>query len=265
MSTGRLTFLYPPLLRVAVRGGASQPPFGGATVTGLVKQKSSFARRHGKAVEPQPLQKPTETPEPPVNINESQAERVEKVAAAAAAAAAEPKTEMEQAALPVTNSTSTTTPTTPTNQSNTSTGKASATSTSTTTNKAVEVETSEEERARTTRDDAKQSGPLEAVLHMQAPEKVAKQHPSMSPPPYVHHFDSYSLVKQLQDAGYTQSQATTAMKGIRGALAKNLDVAQASLVSKSDVENVGRQWPFSLVIGALGARVLLFGDCSVDM
>ena len=82
-------------------------------------------------------------------------------------------------------------------------------------------------------------GPLEAVLHMEPPQKVARQHPAMSPPPYVHHFDSYSLVKQLQDGGYSPDQAIEAMKGIRALLAQNLDVAQESLVSKSDVENVG--------------------------
>ncbi|PFH55783.1 hypothetical protein XA68_17623 [Ophiocordyceps unilateralis] len=67
--------------------------------------------------------------------------------------------------------------------------------------------------------------------------KKTRCQPQMAAPPYVHHFDSYSLVKQLQGGGYTQQQATTAMKGIRTLLAQNLDVAQESLVSKSDVEN----------------------------
>ncbi|OAQ89336.1 hypothetical protein VFPFJ_05745 [Purpureocillium lilacinum] len=79
------------------------------------------------------------------------------------------------------------------------------------------------------------SGPLDEVLLMQAPEHTPPQHPHMSPPPYVHHFDSYSLVKQLQEGGYSQEQATTAMKAIRTLLAQNLDVAQKSLVSKRDV------------------------------
>ncbi|KAF4507472.1 hypothetical protein G6O67_003964 [Ophiocordyceps sinensis] len=78
--------------------------------------------------------------------------------------------------------------------------------------------------------------PSRRVL-MEPPERVARQHPHMAPPPYVHHFDSYSLVKQLQQGGYTPEQATTAMKGIRTLLAHNLDGAQQSLVSKSNVEN----------------------------
>ena len=93
-------------------------------------------------------------------------------------------------------------------------------------------------KTRQARDDAKSSGPLEAVLHMEPPAQVAKQHPTMSAKPYVHHFDSYSLVKQLQDGGYSPRQAIESMKGIRALLAQNLDVAQESLVSKSDVENV---------------------------
>ncbi|EPE10125.1 moz protein represents a chromatin-associated acetyltransferase [Ophiostoma piceae UAMH 11346] len=61
--------------------------------------------------------------------------------------------------------------------------------------------------------------------------------PHLVPPPYVHHFDSYSLVRQLEAGGYKQEQAITAMKGVRLLLAQNLEVAQSSLVSKSDVEN----------------------------
>ena len=61
--------------------------------------------------------------------------------------------------------------------------------------------------------------------------------PHLHPPPYVHHFDSYSLVKQLSGGNYTLSQAITIMKAVRGLLSVNLDVAQSGLVSKADVEN----------------------------
>ncbi|PHH72581.1 hypothetical protein CDD82_5908 [Ophiocordyceps australis] len=74
----------------------------------------------------------------------------------------------------------------------------------------------------------------------------------MAPPPYVHHFDSYSLVKQLHGGGYSEAQATTAMKGIRALLAQNLDVAQQSLVSKSDVENT---YLFSAACSELSAEI----------
>jgi len=103
-------------------------------------------------------------------------------------------------------------------------------------------------------------GPMDTILHMGpppssgtpsvsfAPESAESDPPRdlgsrhkfgthLHPPPYVHHFDSYSLVKQLSSGGYTTNQSITSMKAVRGLLAANLDVAQSELVSKSDVEN----------------------------
>ncbi|KAG6004292.1 hypothetical protein E4U21_001189 [Claviceps maximensis] len=73
------------------------------------------------------------------------------------------------------------------------------------------------------------------LLRMPLPDKT--QHPHMTPPPYVHHFDSYSMVRLLEEGGYTRDQAVSSMKAIRTILAGNLQVAQKSLVSKGDVEN----------------------------
>lgn len=95
----------------------------------------------------------------------------------------------------------------------------------------------------------KNTTPMETILYMEPPpsdhttrlltdpDNGNGRPPHLQPPPYVHHFDSYSLVKQLSTGGYTLPQAITAMKAVRGLLASNLDVAQAGLVSKSDVEN----------------------------
>lgn len=85
----------------------------------------------------------------------------------------------------------------------------------------------------------KQGGPMEAVLHM--PPPASTSHPHISASPYVHNFDTYTLVKQLETGGYSKDQATTAMKAIRRLLAHHLEVAQEGLVSKSDVDNVSRQ------------------------
>lgn len=94
------------------------------------------------------------------------------------------------------------------------------------------------------KDAPKMSDKLDSVFYMGAPEKLSSSSaPSMSPPNYVHHFDSYSLVKQLQEGGYSNDQAITLMKAVRALLAHNLDMAQERLVSKSDVENV--RWPQS--------------------
>lgn len=82
---------------------------------------------------------------------------------------------------------------------------------------------------------------LEKVFHMQAPASIeGEEHkpPHLHTPPYVHHFDSYSLVKDLEKGEFTGDQSITIMKAVRGLLALNLDVAKEGLVSKSDVENV---------------------------
>ncbi|KAK0732812.1 hypothetical protein B0T21DRAFT_402861 [Apiosordaria backusii] len=58
---------------------------------------------------------------------------------------------------------------------------------------------------------------------------------------YIHHFDSYSLVKHLSspptNPNYTLPQSIALMKAIRALLAHNLDNAQSGLVSRSDVDN----------------------------
>lgn len=90
------------------------------------------------------------------------------------------------------------------------------------------------------------SGPMEAVLHIPPPEML--HHPHISTPPYVHHFDSYSLVKELEAGGYSKDQAITIMKAIRGQLAQHLDIAQEGLVSKSDVDNVSALSRVGLVL-----------------
>lgn len=61
--------------------------------------------------------------------------------------------------------------------------------------------------------------------------------PHISTPPYVHHFDTYSLVRRLEEGGWTQEQAVTLMKAVRLILSGNMDLARNGLVSKSNVEN----------------------------
>lgn len=81
--------------------------------------------------------------------------------------------------------------------------------------------------------------PLEKVLQMPAPTSADKaKPPHLETPPYVHHFDTYTLVKDLGKGGFTQDQSITVMKAVRSLLAANLELAREGLVSKSDVENV---------------------------
>ncbi|KAJ4268724.1 hypothetical protein NW762_002792 [Fusarium torreyae] len=210
-AAARLTFLSPQVLR-----GLRVKP---RAATGFARHRGTFARRRGKAVEPQPLQTDT-TPK----LNTSHALNP------GTATLSEPsKTATEESPQPT--SSDKAAPTSETQPTESTDGKPQS----------KEGESSKEERARLAREEAKQSGPLEAILHMEPPETTkpttTRPGPAMCPPPYVHHFDSYSLVRQLQDGGYSQEQATTSMKAIRTLLAENLDIAQSTLVSKSDVEN----------------------------
>jgi len=210
-------------------------PVGGIASSGP-RWNSSFAPRVGKAVAPEG---PGEKPLPPPPEKELKQE--------------EQKGEKEQKegnstvkSMVATEPPPTTEPTPEDKTAQNSGAKDRTSSESTTTEQTEGTEAGA---------DSKQSGSLKDVLlHMDPPPRgKTRQLPHMTPPPYVHHFDSYSLVKQLQDGGYTQAQAITAMKAIRALLAQNLDRAQESLVSKSDVEN--ESYLFSAACSELGQEI----------
>ncbi|KAF2878527.1 hypothetical protein BDV95DRAFT_479233 [Massariosphaeria phaeospora] len=80
--------------------------------------------------------------------------------------------------------------------------------------------------------------PMETVLHMPSPqEEEQRKPPHLITPPYVHHFDTYGLVKGLAKSGFTPDQSITIMKGLRSVLTDNMKLARDGLVSKSNVEN----------------------------
>ncbi|KAF6793059.1 MOZ protein represents a chromatin-associated acetyltransferase [Colletotrichum sojae] len=278
MSATRLTFLYPHLFRTTVRATetsaarrtcgrraaeASRSRGYAAFAPTSEARQSGFAPRHGKGIEPVTIesQKTGGAAAAPAPAPAAGKQEVPPAAAAAAAAAvaaaASPNTSSAGTASkgsgkPAANNAN--------NANNATTNtESSENTTGTTGTTAAQAQPAEEASGeakaakKEARDQAKKSGPLEAILHMGPPEEVAKQHPHMSPPPYVHHFDSYSLVKQLGGGGYTEEQAITAMKAIRALLAHNLDVAQESLVSKSDVEN--ETYLFRAACSELGTEV----------
>ena len=81
---------------------------------------------------------------------------------------------------------------------------------------------------------------LDMVLQIPSPSEEkgkTERHPHLEASPYEHHFDTYSLVQDLIQHGFTEDQAVTVMKAIRLMLAVNLDIAKDGLVSKSDTEN----------------------------
>ncbi|KAL6885094.1 hypothetical protein HDV57DRAFT_492048 [Trichoderma longibrachiatum] len=314
-AVGRLAFLYPQLLRTAARG-CGGPTVGWATTASTTtttttttnhtcaRWNGSFAKRHGKAVEPaewdkqqqQQGQKQDKDKDVPVPAEttvegetadgttaaadtaaEAQAktdigklffregdkdkDKDKKAAKKAAADAPETdvaalKTQQQQqqqqqeaskAAQGQTESKSeseTSSSGLPPKQADASDASASTSTTS---------GSSTDPKPGVPKAGTKMSDKLDTVYYMGAPEHVSQQTPSMAPPKYVHHFDSYSLVKQLQEGGYRGDQAVTMMKAIRTILAHNLDMAQERLVSKSDVEN--ESYLFSAACSELSAEV----------
>jgi len=63
--------------------------------------------------------------------------------------------------------------------------------------------------------------------------------PHLDMPRYIHHFDTYSMVKRLKDSGWAEPQALIVMKAMRVILASETDLAKEALVSKSNLENEG--------------------------
>ncbi|KAK5627542.1 hypothetical protein RRF57_003257 [Xylaria bambusicola] len=233
MSTARLTFLYPHLLRAArlAESTATQPAktryrtrprqssqYTPSFSTSARRGQAPF-ERHGSAVEPLPVapdvvkppkpdtsaapRSPDPTPDPSPGETKKGAAENGKELDAPQDTGIPPNDAAKEATKEATPD-----------------GKGTA---ATAPPKAAPDET------------IQRSGPMDAVLHMPPPDK--SEHAHISKPTYVHHFDTYTLVKQLEAGGYTQAQAITAMKAIRALLAQNLDVAQDELVGKSDVDN----------------------------
>ncbi|QSZ37772.1 hypothetical protein DSL72_008871 [Monilinia vaccinii-corymbosi] len=231
MSTTRLTFLYPSLFR-GIR--ASEPiasrvriQSGRATRQQRPRQFGTtqrrvdvFVQRHGKAVEPFQTEGENES-NAKASLSEKEVEEEEDEDNDAKAekrpSSAAPLSEETQAALRVA-------------------GDPGFTARSSLTQGPEQLTPRQQAAANTSK-----MAPLETVLQMSPPESAEAQNslkpPHLQTPPYVHHFDTYALVKQVQEGGFTKDQSITAMKAVRELLAINLDIAKESLVSKSDVEN----------------------------
>lgn len=79
---------------------------------------------------------------------------------------------------------------------------------------------------------------LDSVLQIPTVQQEEEtKPPHLKTPPYVHHFDTYGLVRRLSQSQYTPEQSITIMKAVRHTLLTNMALARAGLVSKSNVEN----------------------------
>ncbi|KAM0514027.1 hypothetical protein ACHAPE_007117 [Trichoderma viride] len=299
-AAGRLTFLYPQLVRTATRGcgptlgWATTVPTTTTTAATTVRWNSLMSKRHGKAVEPAEWEKQqqlhqqkqqdgqdeqakatqdktatdsstTEDPakaqaksgigKPYFDSGEKKTSQAPATDAPEIDAAAQknqqqdPKSAQTQGDSKPSEPTAAEAEVIPMPPPKPQTEPSDSTSTSTSTSTA-----SAEPQTDKPKDTSKMSDKLDSVYYMSAPESLAASStPSMSPPKYVHHFDTYSLVQQLQEGGYSSDQATTMMKAVRALLAHNLDMAQEKLVSKSNVEN--ESYLFSAACSELSAEI----------
>ncbi|KAK2605393.1 hypothetical protein N8I77_008232 [Diaporthe amygdali] len=285
MSTQRLSFLYPHLFRTArlgesavgsrsgrcrrraipaPNGSPHQPrhataPFGTSTTS----KKASFAPRSGKGIEPKPLGSVQDAPALESHMTGSK-QPLGKVQAAPVLesdmkgpAGSSPAPEKSTGGTGAREST-------PQQKKDAAKALDPATDKPKETLSSPGVSSSEKQKEEGGSGSQGQegppkakraSGPMDAVLHMEPPEaqKPEDKPPRLAPAPYVHHFDSYSLVKQLEVGGFTQTQAITAMKAVRALLALHLDKAQGGLISKSDVEN--ETYLFRAACAELGTEV----------
>lgn len=248
MSIPRLTFLYPHLfspVRVHKTGltvkplRATQTPFQTAGInTTRPHREETYAQRYGTAAEPLP---PPGMPSKPQKEH-SLAGAIEKEVKSDTKPdrkkiEASPSKEPEKKSAPETKDKE---------KPDTSRDAAITTTMRDPSTRATELNASESHPKQLSPQSisdnkARTAKPLETVLRMGAPAaEKPEEHkaPHLHAPPYVHHFDTFTLVKNLEGGGFSEEQSVTIMKAIRGLLAVNMDVAREGLVSKSDVENV---------------------------
>ncbi|TVY58071.1 Uncharacterized protein LSUE1_G009452 [Lachnellula suecica] len=246
MSTTRLTFLYPhlfrsirasePALRIRHRTPSRQCLNSARGIANAGRREQRFVQRHGKAVEPFLHEGDTAdglkvfTPEETTKEGEGKVEEKAKGKSAEVKKEAV-ETEVKPESQPEPSSAA------PLSEETQAAMKLPGEEAKAST-EAEQPSTPLQKAAANTSDP---NAPLETILHMPPPETAEERNASKPPhlqmPPYVHHFDTYTLVQQVEAGGFTNEQSITAMKAVRGLLALNLDVAKAGLVSKSDVEN----------------------------
>lgn len=244
MSLPRLTFLYPHLFGSvrcsetslscrSLRASKNQRCRAGFSTTTKSKQET-YAQRYGPANEPSP------PPQLPSSSSQSSVDNEEPKSLSTAiekeVKATPPLRQEEKKSQPTSKESD--------KLSREDTSKASITSSAATVPKTQELstrldaaESHPKEQAIPPDKGIAEAKPLERLLQMNSPDDEHKP-PHLHAPLYVHHFDTFTLVRDLEKGGFTQAQSVTLMKAVRSLLALNLDVAREGLVSKSDVENV---------------------------
>lgn len=235
MSLHRLTFLYPHLWKYT-KGQAPNLPTGPLTLKRKRSSRSKFStisqnheetfpQRYGTATEPQPNSKST-----PIQSDRSKtlADAIEKEIKAPGP----PKQEKRASASQTKDESTTTEEISGQESSKPPLLPAVETAVASTLSSKVTPTAGSKEAL---------IEPTDRPLNAEVPAPVENEDnkpPHLQAPPYVHHFDTYTIVRDLKKGGFTHDQSVTLTKAVRGLLGVNLDIARQGLVSKSDMENV---------------------------
>ncbi|KAL8684943.1 MAG: hypothetical protein Q9218_008061 [Villophora microphyllina] len=249
MSGPRLTFLYPSFLRPrmlcesaaayrSLRDSGSRRPKATFS-TSARRRHETYAQRYGQAAEPQ-LPPPSQPPVPnDLGREKSLAGAFEKEVKAPAPKQEEKKTEQRPQPKETSKPTEEEADREEAEPSSSQEKEKSPPSTQPQQKLDASESHPKETLTTTSAQEPRDSKPLDTVLNRTASSTTSEEHkpPHLQAPPYIHHFDTFSLVRSLKANGFTHDQSVTLMKAVRGLLAANLEVARDGLVSKSDVEN----------------------------
>jgi len=263
MSIPRLPFLYPHLFKQAILyernlvplrvKGAQYQTTAGISTSKPLKQET-YAQRYGTAAEPQPPPSGSSMPSKP----QDETSRAGAIGKEVKGPPNPEEQKMTSAPPPASKKASNPSSSKDKDRSDSSRDDAIFTTLRDPSTRASELDASESYPAESADsataarkgENSQKAKPLETVLQTSAPTvETPEEHeaPHLQARPYVHHFDTFTLVKDLQGGGFTEDQSVTIMKAVRGLLATNLDVAKEGLISKSDVENVSAppsiHWP----------------------
>ncbi|KAL8995166.1 MAG: hypothetical protein Q9169_005051 [Polycauliona sp. 2 TL-2023] len=238
MSVPRLTFLYPHLFRPRkirkptavsrlLNESRRQPHTAGISTTAR-REQEAYPQRYGPAAEAQ-LPPPAQPPVPnDLGRDQSLAGAIEKEVKPPAA----PKQDEQKAGEGTVNEDK------PTKDQKEASPTAKPPIAEPSAKTLDASESHPKETLSTPQEAASQ--PLDTVLHRSTPDQSTpsdQKPPHLQAPPYIHHFDTFTMTTSLQTGGFTPRQSVTLMKAVRGLLATNLSLARAGLISKSDVEN----------------------------
>lgn len=240
MSLNRLSFLYPHLWKCAI-GPAPSLPSGPLSLKRKRSSRSKFStisqhheetfpQRYGTAAEPQRLPNAT-------SVKSEQSKTLADAIEKEVNAPAPPRPEKRSGTSTSQSNDDSTTTTTqessaqgsskPSTQSPADQTAVASVSLPSVTSAASSIETPREPTER-----------LSKVEVSLPPENEDHKPPHLQAPPYVHHFDTYTIVRDLKKGGFTHDQSVTLTKAVRALLGVNLDIARQGLVSQSDMENV---------------------------